>query len=64
MSIGGRRAGAGTKGFGPFLPGVVLAPFPYCYRCPFGQTPDDCRLHGTEYLDWLIETETEDNVAP
>ena len=63
MSIGGKRSTAGMKGFGPFLPGVVFAPFPYCYRCPFGQTPDDCRLHGTDYLDWLVETETEDNVA-
>ena len=63
MSIGGKRASSSTKGFGPFLPGVVFAPFPYCYRCPFGQTPDNCRLHGTEYLDWVIETETEDNVA-
>jgi 4-aminobutyrate aminotransferase len=63
MSVGGKRSAAGTRGFGPFLPGVVFAPFPYCYRCPFGQTPDHCRLHGTDYLDWLIETETEDNVA-
>lgn len=65
MSIGGKRSSAGTKGFGPFLPGVVFAPFPYCYRCPFGQShdPDTCRLHGTDYLDWLVETETEDNVA-
>jgi 4-aminobutyrate aminotransferase len=63
MSIGGKRSSAGTKGYGPFLPGVVFAPFPYCYRCPFGQTPDNCRLHGTEYLDWLVETETEDNIA-
>ena len=63
MSIGGKRASSSTKGFGPFLPGVVFAPFPYCYRCPFGQTPDNCRLHGTEYLDWVVETETEDNVA-
>ncbi|MBI3970302.1 MAG: aspartate aminotransferase family protein [Chloroflexi bacterium] len=63
MSIGGKRSAAGTKGFGPFLPGVVFAPFPYCYRCPFGQTPDNCRLHGTDYLDWLVETETEDDVA-
>ena len=63
MSVGGKRSSAGAKGFGPFLPGVVFAPFPYCYRCPFGQTPDSCRLHGTEYLDWLVETETEDNVA-
>ena len=63
MSIGGKRASSSTKGFGPFLPGVVFAPFPYCYRCPFGQTPDNCRLHGTDYLDWLVETETEDNIA-
>ena len=63
MSIGGKRASSSTKGFGPFLPGIVFAPFPYCYRCPFGQTPDDCRLHGTDYLDWLVETETEDNIA-
>lgn len=63
MSIGGKRSAAGTKGFGPFLPGVVFVPFPYCYRCPFGQTPDHCRLHGTEYLDWIVETETEGNVA-
>ncbi len=63
MSIGGKRSTPSTRGFGPFLPGVVFAPFPYCYRCPFGQTPDNCRLHGTEYLDWLVETETEDNVA-
>ncbi len=63
MSIGGKRSAAGTKGFGPFLPGVAFVPFPYCYRCPFGQTPDNCRLHGTDYLDWVVETETEDNVA-
>ena len=36
MSIGGKRASSSTKGFGPFLPGVIFAPFPYCYRCPFG----------------------------
>lgn len=63
MSIGGRRQGAGTRGYGPFLPGVVFAPFPYCYRCPFDSVPESCRLHGTDYLDWLIETETEDQVA-
>jgi 4-aminobutyrate aminotransferase-like enzyme len=65
MSIGGKRSSAGTKGFGPFLPGVTLVPFPYCYRCPIGQSddPDHCRLHGTDYLDWVVETETEDNIA-
>lgn len=63
MSIGGRRAGSSSRGFGPFVPGVIFAPFPYCYRCPFGQTPEHCRLHGTEYLDWLLDTESEGQVA-
>ena len=31
--------------FGPFMPGVHHVPYPYCYRCPYGQTVDRC---GTE----------------
>jgi 4-aminobutyrate aminotransferase / (S)-3-amino-2-methylpropionate transaminase / 5-aminovalerate transaminase len=26
------------KGFGPFAPEIYRIPFPYCYRCPFGDT--------------------------
>jgi 4-aminobutyrate aminotransferase len=63
MSIGGKRSGAGTKGFGPFLPGVVIAPFAFCYRCVFDKTYPACKLHCLKYLDWLVETETEDNIA-
>jgi 4-aminobutyrate aminotransferase len=29
-------------GFGPFMPGVHHVPYPYCYRCPYGKTPDGC----------------------
>lgn len=61
MAAGGK---SGVKhGFGPALPGFLHAPFPYCYRCPFGSTPDRCKLHGTEYLDWLLETESVGDVA-
>jgi len=39
MSVAGKT---GTKrGFGPMMPGVIFAPYPYCYRCPFGG-----RVHG------------------
>src|SRR2546423_4390235 len=51
------------KGFGPALPGFLHAPFPYCYRCPFGSTPDHCKLHTTDYLGWLLKTESVGDVA-
>lgn len=65
-TYGAMAAGGKTgvkKGFGPALPGFLHAPFPYCYRCPFGSTPDRCKLHTTEYLDWLLETESVGDVA-
>lgn len=61
MAAGG-KSGV-KKGFGPALPGFLHAPFPYCYRCPFGSTPDRCKLHTTDYLDWLLETESVGDVA-
>ena len=63
LSVGGKRSGAGTRGFGPFLPGVVLAPFCFCYRCVFGKTFPECDYHCVQYLDWFYETETEKKVA-
>jgi 4-aminobutyrate aminotransferase len=29
------------RGFGPLMPGVYHAPYPYCYRTPAGMTPED-----------------------
>lgn len=37
MSAGGKRSGAATKGFGPFVPGFYQAPFPNSYRPIFGE---------------------------
>jgi 4-aminobutyrate aminotransferase len=38
------------EGFGPFVPGVHHAPYPDCYRCPLGLSPDSC---GAECLDFI-----------
>jgi len=37
--------------FEPFSPGVELVPFPYCYRCPFGQSYPDCGLACINYIE-------------
>jgi 4-aminobutyrate aminotransferase len=38
------------RGFGPLMPGVFHAPFPDCYRCPLGLSPDNC---GADCLDFI-----------
>lgn len=63
LSVGGKRSGASTKGFGPFLPGVVLVPFSFCYRCAFGKSYPGCDYQCLRYLDWVYETSTEKKVA-
>jgi 4-aminobutyrate aminotransferase len=63
MSAGGKRSGAGTRGFGPFLPQVYLAPFAHCYRCVFDKTYPECDTWCFDYLDWFVETETESDIA-
>ena len=32
------------RGFGPLIPGVYHVPYAYCYRCPYGLTPDSCAV--------------------
>ncbi len=46
------------KGFGPLVPGFIHAPFPYCYRCPFGRSQEDCHLFCLEYLDYVVSRES------
>jgi 4-aminobutyrate aminotransferase len=63
LSLGGRRSGTGTKGFGPFLPGVYHAPFAHCYRCVFDKTYPQCGVWCADYLDWFADCHTEDDIA-
>ena len=56
LSLTSRRA-VQRAGFGPMLPGVVHAPYPYCYRCPYGQTPDACAVECVKHIeDTLLKT--------
>jgi 4-aminobutyrate aminotransferase len=43
--------------FGPMLPGVSHAPYPYCYRCPFGKEPEGCAVECVKFIeDTLLKT--------
>lgn len=55
LSLTARKA-VQRKGFGPLLPGVVHAPYPYCYRCPFGQEPQTCAVECVEHIETLLKT--------
>ena len=46
------------QGFGPMVPGFIHAPFPYCYRCPFGKDKSSCGMFCLEYIDYLLSKES------
>ncbi len=47
----------------PLGTGFVHVPPPYCYRCPFGQTPDGCGLECASIYDRVIQWEGPETVA-
>jgi 4-aminobutyrate aminotransferase len=56
LSLTSRKA-VQRAGFGPLVPGVVHAPYPYCYRCPYGQTPESCAVECVKHIeDTLLKT--------
>ena len=44
------------KGFGPFMAGVIHAPYPYAYRFPFDITHKSAEQVAGEYVDYLLNT--------
>jgi 4-aminobutyrate aminotransferase len=44
------------KGFGPFAPGTIHLPYPYCYRCCFGLEYPSCNLQCAKYVDYVLNT--------
>jgi 4-aminobutyrate aminotransferase len=49
---------------GPFMPGVVFAPAPYAYRCPYGSRTDaECAERSAEGLAQAIKLQSSGNVA-
>jgi len=45
------------------VPGIVHAPAPYCYRCPFKRTYPDCGLACAEDIEEVIQTTTTGEIA-
>ncbi|MFM7851144.1 MAG: aspartate aminotransferase family protein, partial [Flammeovirgaceae bacterium] len=36
------------------IPGVHFIPYSYCYRCPFGKNPIDCKMDCADFLESLL----------
>jgi 4-aminobutyrate aminotransferase/(S)-3-amino-2-methylpropionate transaminase len=69
---GGALAATGAtaykRGFGPLMYGVLRAPHPYCYRCPFDQSYPNCGLRCAEEIrniirDTAISTVSDGDIA-
>lgn len=43
------------KGYGPYLPGIIFLPPPYCYRCSFGRTYPGCDLACFEFSKDMLD---------
>ncbi len=50
LSLTSRKA-VQRAGFGPMMPGVVHAPYPYCYRCPYGKEPESCAVECVQFIE-------------
>jgi taurine---2-oxoglutarate transaminase len=47
----------------PGIPGIVRVFDPYCYRCPFGKTPDTCRRECVSHIEEIIQMENPAAIA-
>ena len=47
----------------PGVPGIVRVFDPYCYRCPFGKTPDSCRRECVSHIEEVIQMEGPHTIA-
>ncbi len=53
LSLTARKA-TQRAGFGPMVPGVVHAPYPYCYRCPIGKQPETCVAECIQFIEQTL----------
>ena len=50
LSLTARKA-VQRAGFGPLVPGAVHAPYPNCYRCPYGKEPEGCAVECVQFIE-------------
>ncbi|MFH1760729.1 MAG: aminotransferase class III-fold pyridoxal phosphate-dependent enzyme, partial [bacterium] len=46
------------QGFSPLLQGITHIPYPYCYRCQFGQKYGQCKYECIKYLENILFQKT------
>ncbi len=51
------------KDLGPFMPGLTLAPFAYCYRCPLKLKYPSCGVACADHLRDVIKLQTQQKLA-
>jgi 4-aminobutyrate aminotransferase/(S)-3-amino-2-methylpropionate transaminase len=51
------------RDLGPFMPGLSLSPFAYCYRCPFKLQYPSCGLACADHLRQVIKLQSQQQVA-
>ena len=51
------------RNYGPLVPGTILAPYPYCYRCPFDKAHPECGLFCLSFLDEVVKVESSGSLA-
>jgi len=52
-----------TNFMSPLVPGFIMVPDYYCYRCPIGHTYPDCGIECAKQIEKTIENENKDTVA-
>ena len=52
-----------TNFMSPLVPGFIMVPDYYCYRCPIGHTYPDCGIECAKQIEKTIEIEDKDTVA-
>ncbi len=51
------------RGLGPFMPGLYLSPYAYCYRCPLQLRYPECGIACAESLRDVIRHQTQGEIA-
>lgn len=51
------------RNYGPLVPGTILVPYPYCYRCPFGKTHPECGLFCLDFIDESVRIQSSGSLA-
>jgi 4-aminobutyrate aminotransferase-like enzyme len=51
------------RNYGPLVPGTILVPYPYCYRCPFDKVHPDCALFCLRFLEEVADVESSGSLA-